>query len=486
MKNYRSLTPFAFWPRLNLSLGAAWMVSAALVACGGGSGVVPEAIVQSPISDAAVIEGSNGQATLLEFQVLLDKPVQRSVVLTYSTSTTTKLGIESTGSAKGGSACVAGIDFIDVTNSKVTLSTGAIAGKLTVVVCADAVFEPNETLKITWSSDGGGAGTSIGTIINDDAGGLNGSGAQTVMGAKVAFGRDGANLLNGGMPLGFSLAATSTCIVDQVTGLTWQEASSPPNVNYAGLSSLVNTANNTGRGLCDKTDWRVPTVNELLSLIDFSRTVAPFNVLQDNAMTGNYWSSEELTTATSNAWIVAAGDRGAVSYLNKTTRNANVRLVSGGAYSVAGKFSNATACNDSARYKNLLDGTIEDSKTGLMWRRCTEGASGALCSDTTPIRFDSEGSILARVRQVNGDLELGYNDWRVPTVKELTSLVDRCTGSTLAIDSTIFPSNQSVSYASATYDATNSQQFWYVDFSGGSVAVAPLTNKYLRLVRAGQ
>jgi hypothetical protein len=251
----------------------------------------------------------------------------------------------------------------------------------------------------------------------------------------------------------------------------------------------VNAANNIG-GLCGKTDWRVPTVNELLSLIDFRRTVAPFNALQDSAMSGNYWSNEVVTTATTDAWTVSVGDRGAVSYLNKGD-SANVRLVSGGAYSALGKFSNATACNDSTRYKNLLDETIEDSKTGLMWKQCTEGASGAQCNLPEPLIFNSDVSVLDRVAQVNASqsvLGLGYNDWRIPTVKELASLVDRCTGggSTHAIDSTIFPGNRSASYVSATYDAMNTQQFWYVDFSDGSVAVATLTNKYLRLVRAGQ
>jgi hypothetical protein len=497
MNIHRSVNRFAFLPSLNLSLCTTWMISLALVACGGGGGggggsgggvVVPEAMVLSPILDVTVVEGSTGQSTLVEFQLLLDKPVQRGVVLTYSTSTTAKQGVDSTGSAKGGSACGVGIDFINVANERLTLSAGAVTGKLTVLVCADTVFEPNETLKITWSSDSGGSGTAIGTIINDDAGGLNGSGAPTVMGAKVAFGRDGTNPVNGGVPLGFALAtATPTCMIDQVTGLTWQGASGPASANYAGLSTLVITAN-TGSGLCGQTDWRLPTVNEVLSLMDFSRTVAPFNAPQDSAMSGSYWTNEVVTTATTDAWIVSIGDRGAVSYLNKGD-TANVRLVSGGAYSALGKFSNATACNDSNRYKNLLDETIEDSKTGLMWKRCTEGASGAQCNNPAPLIFNSEGSALARVAQVNASqsvLGLGYNDWRIPTVKELASLVDRCTGGSPAIDSTIFPGNPSASYLSATYDAANTQQFWYVNFSDGSVAVALPTNKYLRLVRAGQ
>jgi hypothetical protein len=403
------------------------------------------------------------------------------------------MGVASVGSAVGGVVCGAGVDFVAASGSKITIPAGVKTSRITVEVCSDDAFEPNETLQVAWSSEGATGGTLSGTIVNDDAGGLNSTGATKVMGLRDSFGRDGPNLLSvAGTPLGFSfdtshLTNGTQCMVDRVTGLTWQRSFSGQTSGYAGASAFATTAN-AGAGLCGQTNWRVPTVNELLSLMDMSKTSAPFNADSD-AMAGEYWSSEEVTTATGNAWVVSAAQGGAVSDVNKTTTAANVRLVSGGAYSVADKFSNASACNDSARYTNFNDGTVEDTKTGLMWKQCAEGATGSSCSSSNPTPFSSATNILAQLDAVNAapaSLGLGYADWRIPTVKELASLVDRCTGTTLAIDNTVFPNNQSLSYVSASYDANDNTRFWYVDFSGGAVAVASPSNKYLRLVRAGQ
>jgi Protein of unknown function (DUF1566) len=471
----------------SMYLVAAVSISLVLTACGGSEALVPEAVVTA-VDPAQILEGS-GQ---MVFTVHLDKPVQRALAITFSTSSTGKAGVPSTGSATGGVACTGTVDFINASSKVVSIPVGSTTSSLNVVICPDTDFEPNETFNLTWTSPGASGKTVLGTIINDDAGGLNSTGAPTVMGSRAAFGRDGANLLPAGTPMGFSFDTSDStngalCMVDKVTGLTWQRPTVAQNSSYAGSANFVALANG-GMGLCGKTNWRVPTVNELLSLIDMNKTSAPFNADTD-AMAGEYWSSEQVTTAINDAWVVSAAQRGAVTYFNKTTDTANVRLVSGGAYSATDKFSNASACNDSARYKTVFnDGTVEDTKTGLMWKQCAEGAVGNQCNATAPTPFSSTTNILNRLDAVNADpaLGLGYADWRIPTVKELASLVDRCTGTTLAINNSVFPNTQSVSYISASYNASDKLQFWYVDFSGGTVAFASPANKYLRLVRAGQ
>jgi hypothetical protein len=83
---------------------------------------------------------------------------------------------------------------------------------------------------------------------------------------------------------------------DQVTGLTWQQ---PDDGN---LYTWANAQTH-----CAK-PWRLPTVEELYTLVDVRQPVAP---LIDSAFTNAnsyYWSSTPSASGSSNAWNVSFGN----------------------------------------------------------------------------------------------------------------------------------------------------------------------------------
>ncbi len=466
-------------------------VSLVLAACGsGGGGIeppVPEAVVQS-VGNAQVLEGQAG-TPLLEFVVKLNKPVERSLVVAFNTSSTAKTGIDSTGSAKGGLCATTGVDFVAVTNTQVTIPKGSIEGRLTVEICPDAVFEPNETLKLNWTSAGAAGGVAIGTIINDDAGGLNGTGATTLLGGLPAFGRDSSPLTNAAFDgaLGFSFdKGNPGCTVDKVTGLTWQKL---PGLNrtYAELAAYVDTVN--AAAPCGFTDWRVPSVDELLSLMDASKTTGnPINadymsVLAD-AMAGQFWTNESRSAPGAvDAWQLDASNGAAISYVAKTG-SLGVRLVRGGA-------STAQVCNNvDGRFTDFADGTIEDRVTGLMWKKCPEGYSDVACTVGVPLSFSAVNQVVTRLQNVNvpnAPAAAGYSDWRIPTKNEMASLVNRACANPATV-AAIFPNTDSLNFVTATLDANElTTRVWGIDFTEGSTGPNLLTGPFrLRLVRAGQ
>ena len=136
------------------------------------------------------------------------------------------------------------------------------------------------------------------------------------------------------------------------------------------------------------------------------------------------------------------------------------------------------------RYVVHGDGTVTDGSTGLMWKRCPEGLSGSDCSEGTVNKYTWQAAL-----QQAATTELaGYTDWRVPNIKELTSLVEpRCYFP--AIDITAFPNTPWNNWfwsasSNAEYDA------WSVLFSYGLNGIVD-KNYYadavaVRLVRGGQ
>lgn len=138
------------------------------------------------------------------------------------------------------------------------------------------------------------------------------------------------------------------------------------------------------------------------------------------------------------------------------------------------------------------DGTITDSKTGLMWKKCLEGASGASCDIDSPIHFTWQES-LERIGVVNNGIGFaGYTDWRLPNIRELISIVEeQCAYPAINTNHfpTLDPYSWSVWSASPYIDSrlTVQDNIWVVSFFDGSSVVAGRSNQLIvRLVRDGK
>ena len=135
-------------------------------------------------------------------------------------------------------------------------------------------------------------------------------------------------------------------------------------------------------------------------------------------------------------------------------------------------------------YRDNGDGTVTDRRTGLTWKRCSEGQSwnGKTCTGT-PIRM-SWYKAMPEGKQKPWPPFAGHGDWRLPTTGELKTLVrnDR------AIEETAFPNTPPISYYwSASPYALNTSYAWRVVFYLGDSYYGPKNyDEYVRLVRGGQ
>jgi hypothetical protein len=133
-----------------------------------------------------------------------------------------------------------------------------------------------------------------------------------------------------------------------------------------------------------------------------------------------------------------------------------------------------------------VDGSeVTDQKTGLIWRRCSEGMSwdGSTCAGTAST-FTHEAALQRAAAQASST---GIA-WRLPNVKELSSIVDR-SRSNPAIDPAAFPATPPTSFWSASPKpyAGISTYAWHVNFVSGNVyGNYRINSDSVRLVRNGQ
>lgn len=207
-------------------------------------------------------------------------------------------------------------------------------------------------------------------------------------------------------------------ITDNVTGLVWEKDMGEKLTFNEAFTKAQNST------LGGYTDWRVPTIKELYSLILFTGQVKGAKAIEPFIDTDYF--IQPLGNTSIGEREIDAQTWSATEYVGRTMRNNKtvfgVNFVDGrikGYPKYKPRTGNENKMyfrmvrGNSAYGENALidhgDGTVSDLATGLMWQKADDGNS-----------YDWEAS-LAYAEQ---NTLAGYDDWRLPNAKELQSIVD--------------------------------------------------------------
>lgn len=128
---------------------------------------------------------------------------------------------------------------------------------------------------------------------------------------------------------------------------------------------------------------------------------------------------------------------------------------------------------------------VTDTGTGLTWMRCALGQrwTGSSCAGEATAMTWSEA--LSATDDVNLDSLAGHDDWRLPKLPELASIVERqCFNP--RVNESVFPGAPSQVFWSSMEKPGMHSEVYALDFGGGAVSVrAKVERGAVRLVRGG-
>lgn len=217
-------------------------------------------------------------------------------------------------------------------------------------------------------------------------------------------------------------------VTDSLTGLIWVKDANPMQsrdvsfdvdgtagdgaVTWQHAIDYITRLNN--ESYLGFNDWRLPNVKELESLLN-KQEIYQANWLNSqgfiNVLTQNqfYWTSTSYALYNTQAWAINMWWGNSVVTHPKSTVNLvwPVR---------AGSTSTVPSFTDNG------DQTITDQSSGLMWSKNASAyqALPAVCSSAT----GNWQNALDQIVCLNNNSYLGYKDWRLPNVNELSSIVN--------------------------------------------------------------
>ncbi|MBS1562008.1 MAG: DUF1566 domain-containing protein [Bacteroidetes bacterium] len=253
----------------------------------------------------------------------------------------------------------------------------------------------------------------------------------------------------------------SDILTDTATSLMWQRTDGGEGT-WAVAKQYCDTLTLGGF-----TDWRLPTAQELFSINDLALKNPALPTVFGVTSAEYWWSSDTLVGDGSRVWCTNAGGGIGPHPMKETigaggTKRFHVRAVRQTISAVAVPEHFTEATNE----------TITDNATGLVWQQyCAEvpqtWANALQLADTL-----TQG---------------GYNDWRLPNIKELQSL-NMVMMRGPSVDIQYFPCVTSTNWlwTSTPMNGPGATQSWILQPELGIVTYAPKTELHTVLcVRGG-
>ena len=294
------------------------------------------------------------------------------------------------------------------------------------------------------------------------------------------YGQDAQYICN---PQSYTMLAGGIMVQDNVTGLIWENKTDDSSIHdkdntynwYDAQSVFIATLNSQNYG--GYSDWRLPTIKELSTLVDSSIPYPGPTINTDyfhNTVSSRYWSSTTTAGNPSYAWIVDFCCGGTYSY-DKSSVYYYLRAVRGG--------------QTSNNFHDNGDGTVTDTNTGLMWQQDTSPGGAytwqQALSYCENLILNNNGEWTSGTPNTSG---VKYDDWRLPNRNELQSIVDyeRYAPS---INTTFFPNTRLDFYWSSTTFSISRSYAWLFYFQNGLLCNGDKSYafySYVRAVRSGQ
>jgi hypothetical protein len=244
-----------------------------------------------------------------------------------------------------------------------------------------------------------------------------------------------------GIQPSYTLSADELTVYDNNTGLRWirtpdtdgdGDLDSYDQVTWPEFLAYPATLSAQNYGGYD--DWRVPTIKELYSLIDFRgrdpsgpnpTNLVPFidttyfdfvygnTAIGERLIDAQYWSSTEYIGTVFGGEAAVFG----VNFADGRIKGYPRDFGPGGVPVHYARYVRGDSDYGTNDFADNGDGTITDNATGLMWLQNDRGDSVSTGPRSGIIWEDA----LAYAESL---VYAGYSDWRLPNAKEMQSIVD--------------------------------------------------------------
>ena len=273
-------------------------------------------------------------------------------------------------------------------------------------------------------------------------------------------------------------------VTDSLTGLMWLKDGYCLRAKWkSAVNTIADFNNHQGQNTCagyagNYTDWRLPTVNELKSLVNYGAGDSAQWLNSEgflNVKSKYYWSATTYLGNASRAWMINMSD--GIEKVGSRNRAyiLAVRIMRSDNLPMTGQAVIYTPADESyiqekiawptPRFTDNGDGTVTDNLTGLMWLK-DGGCLKKRWNDALNILLDFN---VNPERYSCSEYAAQYSDWRLPNVKELESMVNfEISDSSGWLNSVGFTNVKSSSYWSSTTSQRSGAQAWMINMKKSS------------------